>query len=101
MGSERFKGGNAAHDSSKSSKSTTSGFEGIYANLSLTSLSAAVDNATKARRAKSKKKQFNPVLEFVLTDLLQGSLSGGALTGMMSCVSQAQSPPPRCIRCKI
>ena len=52
MGSERFKGGNAAHDTSKSSKSSMSGWEGIYANFSLSSLVSAVEQASKQRRRK-------------------------------------------------
>lgn len=93
MGSERFKGGNAAHDESKSSKSTMSGFEGIFANLSLSALIAHVENAAKQRKkagGKKKKKKFaNPMLDFALTDLLQGSLSGSALTALVTCLSQA------------
>jgi len=50
MGSERFKGANAAHDSSQSSKSTTSGFEGIFANLSLGQLRLTVETTAKARK---------------------------------------------------
>ena len=89
MGSARFKGDNAAHDSTQSSKSTEGGWEGIYANLSLSSLMAAVEGAAKARRAKTKKRMANPVLGFALTELLDGSLSGSALTAMITCVSQA------------
>jgi len=90
MGSERFKGGNAAHDSGKSSKSSMSGFEGIYANLSLSSLMSAVDVAAKERlRGGKARKQANAMLNFVLTDLLQGSLMGSALTGMITCLSQS------------
>ena len=91
MGSERFKGGNAAHDTSKSSKSSMSGWEGIYANLSLSSLVSAVEQASKQRRRKGGKvgkKLANPMLDFCLTELLNGSLVGHALTGMITCVSQ-------------
>jgi hypothetical protein len=89
MGSERFKGANAAHDSTQSSKSTASGFEGIYANLSLSSLMNQVEAAAKARRSNSKKKHHNAMLKFCLTDLLQGSLMGSATTAMVTCLSQA------------
>jgi hypothetical protein len=54
--SERFKGANAAHDTGASSKASAGGFEGIYANLSLSSLMAAVEDASKQRRANTKKK---------------------------------------------
>jgi hypothetical protein len=57
MGSERFKGANAAHDESKSTKSSSGGWEGIYANLSLSSLMSAVDLAAEARRKNGGKKQ--------------------------------------------
>jgi hypothetical protein len=89
MGSERFKGSNAAHDAGSSSKSTAGGWEGIYANLSLSALTNAVDLAAKARQSKSKKKQHNAMLSFCLTELLQGSLTGSALTGMVTCLSQS------------
>lgn len=56
MGSERFKGANAAHDTSRSTKSTMGGFEGIMANLSLAALNASVKAAAEARRRRSKKK---------------------------------------------
>eukprot|EP00943_MAST-04B_sp_MAST-4B-sp1_P006135 g6135.t1 len=91
MGSERFKGGNAAHDSSKSSKSSMGGWEGIYANLSLSSLTSAVEQAAKQRHpgnGKNRKKMANPMMEFCLTELLNGSLVGNALTAMVTCVSQ-------------
>jgi hypothetical protein len=88
MGSERFKGANAAHHSGTSSKSTTGGWEGIYANLSLSSLMSAVQVAAEARRKNKKGKQANAMLNFCLTELLQGSLCGGALTGMITCMSQ-------------
>ena len=90
MGSERFKGGNAAHNTNTSSKSTMSGWEGIYANLSLSALVSAVEMASRQKPSKNgvRKKVANPMMEFCLTDLLQGSLMGNALTGMITCVSQ-------------
>ena len=90
MGSERFKGANAAHDESKSTKSSSGGWEGIYANLSLSSLMSAVDLAAEARRkngGKKQGKQANAMLNFCLTELLQGSLNGSAVTGMITCLS--------------
>ena len=90
MGSERFKGANAAHNERASSKSSAGGWEGIYANLSLSSLMSAVDLAAQERRRGGKaKKQANAMLNFCLTDLLQGSLMGSALTAMITCLSQA------------
>ncbi len=67
-----------------------SGWEGIYANLSLRSLAlmSAVDLATKARRRKDPSKQTNAMINFCLIELLQGSLMGSALTGMVTCLSQ-------------
>ena len=90
MGSERFKGGNAAHNTTSSSKSSMGGWEGIYANLSLSALTSAVDQASKQKRSKSgkSKRMANPMLEFCLNELLNGSLVGNALTGMITCVSQ-------------
>lgn len=90
MGSERFKGANSAHNQSTSSKSTMGGFEGIYANLSLSSLISAVELATAERKKKDSniKKLANPMLNFCLTELLQGSLSGSAISGMVTCLSQ-------------
>ena len=38
MGSERFVGQNAAHDTAASSKATQGGWEGIFSNLSLMAL---------------------------------------------------------------
>jgi hypothetical protein len=89
MGSERFKGANSAHNTNASSKSSMSGYEGIFANLSLSSLMSAVEAAAKMRRKGSKKKFANPMMNFALTDLLQGSLSGKACTGMITCLSQS------------
>lgn len=91
MGSERFVGQNAAHDTAQSSKSTMGGWEGIFANMSLTALMSAVEAAAQARRAKKKGAVIDSVMVgFVLTQLLMGSLTGGALTGMITCVSQAE-----------
>lgn len=111
MGSERFKGGNSAHDENKSAKSSAGGFEGIFANLSLAALASAVDAAATNRRAQKKKKKnssgggsdggkkssgaaaqkkaHNPMVEFVLTEMLAGSLRGDSLTAMVTCVSQS------------
>ena len=88
MGSERFKGANAAHDTSKSSKATMGGWEGIYANMSLSSLTDAVRTAAKARRSTGSK-PFSAALDSVLNRLLGGSLHGSAITGMIICLSQA------------
>ena len=66
------------------------GYEGIFANLSLSALLDAVQGAAKNRAAgKGKKKHHNGMMEFVLTDLLMGSLRGNAITGMITCVSQS------------
>ena len=89
MGSERFKGGNAAHNTGASSKSSMGGWEGIFANLSLSALMSAVEQAAKQRRRGSNKKQANPMLDMSLTDLLSGSFRGHAITAMVTCVSQA------------
>ena len=89
MGSERFKGDNAAHNTSKSSKSTMGGWEGIFANLSLSGLMADVKSAAEFRRKGKKGKAANPMLSFVLAELLAGSLRGKAITGMITCLSQS------------
>ncbi|XRB14822.1 kinesin motor domain-containing protein [Pseudoscourfieldia marina] len=89
MGSERFKGGNAAHDEKQSTKSTMSGFEGIYANLSLSALSSAVEAAAEMRRSKKKRSIDSAMIGFLLTKLLTGSLTGSSLTGMVTCLSQS------------
>jgi kinesin family protein 15 len=89
MGSERFKGENTAHNEKASTKSTMGGWEGIFANLSLSGLLSAVDSAAIQRRRGSNKKYANPMLDMVLTDLLAGSLQGSAITGMVSCLSQS------------
>ena len=86
MGSERFKGANAAHDTSVSSKATMGGWEGIFANLSLSSLMESVRSAAVARRKGTKMLQAG--LNTVLNDTLSGSLKGSALTGMITCISQ-------------
>ena len=61
-----------------------------YANLSLSALTSAVDQASKQKRSKNgkSKRMANPMLEFCLNELLNGSLVGNALTGMITCVSQ-------------
>jgi hypothetical protein len=94
MGSERFKGNNAAHEETKSSKSTDGGWEGIYANLSLSSLLSVVEGAAANRRkggSAAKKKVHNAMIDFSLTEMLGGSLRGDSLTGMVTCLS----PSPR------
>ena len=91
MGSERFKGVNAAHDTSKSSKGTQGGWEGIFANISLSSLMMSVDAAAKARRSKRRgAKPDRSACDFLLTKLMMGSLWGKALTAMVTCVSLSQ-----------
>lgn len=87
MGSERFKGGNAAHDVRASTKSTTAGFEGIFANPSLSSLMDSVRAAAVGRQ--KGRKPLHASLNSVLNDLLAGSLVGSAITGMITCLSQA------------
>ena len=84
MGSERFKGANAAHDTGKSSKATLAGVEGIMANFSLLGLGEAVRAAADARRKRSKPLRG---MTSVLTNMLKGSLEGHALTGMVTCLS--------------
>eukprot|EP00501_MAST-03F_sp_TOSAG23-6_P001167 GSMAST32.ASY1.ANO1.1211.1 assembled CDS len=88
MGSERFVGQNAAHDTSKSSKATMSGWEGIYSNLSLMELYSSIELAAKNRYRK-KPKEDKSMIGMLLTKLLAGSLQGSALTGMITCVSQS------------
>lgn len=88
MGSERFVGQNAAHDPSKSSKSTASGWEGIYSNFSLMALMSVVDEAASAR-ARGTPVVQGKMISFLLTKLLMGSLVGDALTAMITCLSQA------------
>ena len=120
MGSERFVGNNAAHDTSKSSKASKGGWEGIYANLSLSGLMGAVDAAAKVRRARRGGKPDKSMgsfchtaaaalflsmaahaalysiccsvpkqVDMLLTKLLAGSLTGAALTAMITCLSQS------------
>ena len=86
MGSERFKGANAAHDTGQSSKSTMSGWEGIFANMSLSSLIDSVRAAAVARR--KGKKILRAAMDSVLNEVLAGSLKGNAITGMMTNLSQ-------------
>ena len=87
-GSERFKGADAAHDASTSSKSTTSGWEGICANLSPSSLMDTVRAAAVARR-KKKKPTRTQLAVGAATELLKGSLEGSALTATATCLSQS------------
>ena len=92
MGSERFTGQNAAHDTAKSSKATTSGWEGIFSNLSLMSLYSCIELAAKHRRKKKTPGSGSAdkaLLGMLLTNMLAGSLHGAALTGMITCVSQS------------
>jgi hypothetical protein len=51
----------------------------------------AVVAAAKARRnpQKNKQKHHNAMSNFCLTDLLQGSLKGNAVTAMITCISQS------------
>ena len=105
MGSERFVGQNAAHDSAHSSKSTMGGWEGIFSNLSLMCLYSCIELAAKNRRKKNPKPDKS-MIGMLLTKLLAGSLMGSALTGMITCVSQSPRngdetceslSPPRCV----
>jgi kinesin family protein 4/21/27 len=90
MGSERFVGQNAAHDTSKSSKSTEAGWEGIFSNLSLMALVSCIDGASALRRKKGGAGAPDKAsVGMLLTKLMQGSLSGSALTTMITCVSQS------------
>lgn len=77
------------HDTSKSSKSSETGWEGIFANLSLTSLGSAVDFAAQQRAAGRKPVLDRSLGDYVLTKLMSGSLVGGALTTMITCMSQS------------
>ena len=88
MGSERFKGPNAAHGGG-SARSTTAGWEGIYANYSLLFLGEAVRAATQRRRAKKNSIQKMGGKGF-LNELLSGSLVGHALTAMVTCLSGSE-----------
>jgi DnaJ-class molecular chaperone len=94
MGSERFKGGNAAHNSAESSKSTMGGWEGIFANFSLMGLTESVRAAATMRRkakkgkGKGKGKPLRTMIGSVLTNMLKGSLEGNAVTSMVTCLSQ-------------
>ena len=96
MGSERFSGQNSAHDPKVSSKSTEAGWEGIYSNMSLMALLSTVGEATRRRKrtaAASKGgeagKPTEAVVGMLLTKLMGGSLTGSALTAMITCLSQA------------
>lgn len=88
MGSERFVGQNSAHDTSQSSKATMGGWEGIYSNLSLMALYSCIELAAKNRKKKVKK-QDKSMISFLLSRMLAGSLTGSALTGLITCVSQS------------
>jgi hypothetical protein len=50
---------------------------------------SSVEGAAKIRQKRSKNKFHNAMLQFCLTELLEGSLSGSALTGMITCLSQS------------
>ena len=89
MGSERFSGGNAAHNASKSARSSMAGWEGIFANYSLLFLGEAVRAATNARRKKKGTIQRMGGQGF-LNELLAGSLVGNAVTGMITCLSPSE-----------
>ena len=116
MGSERFIGQNAAHDTSQSSKSSASGWEGIFSNLSLMCLYSCIELAAKERKKKGTPKPSKSMIGMLLTKLLAGSLQvrmllllllllqlllqlplfvltslrqGSALTGMITCISQS------------
>lgn len=94
MGSERFKGANAAHNSAQSSKSTMGGWEGIFANFSLMGLTESVRAAATMRRkvkkgkGEGKGKPLRTMIGSVLTNMLKGSLEGNAVTSMITCLSQ-------------
>ena len=89
MGSERFAGQNAAHDTKQSSKATEAGWEGIYSNMSLMAMLSSVGEATKRRKAKKGGKASEAMVGMLLTKLMGGSLTGSALTGMITCLSQS------------
>ena len=74
MGSERFKGQNAAHDESKSSWSTASGFEGIYSNLSLMALTSCIKSASEMRRKNARKATDDGNKKKKVLDKLPGML---------------------------
>mmetsp|Transcript_70881 Transcript_70881/g.147724 ORF Transcript_70881/g.147724 Transcript_70881/m.147724 type:complete len:205 (-) Transcript_70881:97-711(-) len=88
MGSERFVGQNAAHDSTQSAKATMGGWEGIFSNISLMALYSCIELASQNRRKKNPKPDKS-MIGMLLTKLLAGSLMGSALTGMITCVSQS------------
>lgn len=90
MGSERFVGQNSAHDTSLSSKATMGGWEGIYSNLSLMALYSTIELAAKNRKSRAKGgKKDKSMIAFLLSRMLAGSLTGSALTGLITCVSQS------------
>jgi len=83
MGSERFVGQKAAHDTSQSSKATMGGWEGIFSNLSLMALYSCIELAAKNCKKKNPKLDKS-MIGMLLTKLLTGSLIGSALTGMIT-----------------
>jgi hypothetical protein len=89
MGSERFSGSNAAHNTNQSARSTMAGWEGIFANYSLLFLGEAVRAASNARRKKRGTIQKMGGQGF-LNELLAGSLIGHAITGMITCLSPSE-----------
>lgn len=90
MGSERFAGQNAAHDTRASAKSTEAGWEGIYSNMSLMAVLSCVGEATRRRVSKKGGKATDAMVGMLLTKLMGGSLTGSAVTGMITCLSQSQ-----------
>ena len=89
MGSERFRGANAAHNQSQSAHSTMAGAEGIFANYSLLFLGEAVRAAANARRKKKGSISKMGGSGF-LNELLHGSLVGNAITAMITCLSPSK-----------
>ena len=89
MGSERFRGANAAHNQSQSAHSTMAGAEGIFANYSLLFLGEAVRAAANARRKKKGSISQMGGSGF-LNELLHGSLVGNAITAMITCLSPSK-----------
>lgn len=81
---------NSAHDTSQSSKATVGGWEGIYSNLSLMALYSTVELAAKSRKSRAKgAKKDKSMIAFLLSRMLAGGLTGSALTGLITCVSQS------------
>jgi hypothetical protein len=73
MGSERFVGQNAAHDTRLSSQATAGGWEGIFSNLSLMALYSSIELAAATRKKKNAKPDKS-MIGMLLTKLLAGSL---------------------------